>query len=389
MLAVLDAEKDWPRSCHVCAAYDLDGKVYLGGDLDNEAEIIRRINKGSINQRNGYLSEYFHQRPDDPAVRGIVVGRLRHQAAELLEGELLSTTYPLINRGWVLAMYLVAQRNGDEEVMGLCVDIMRAVVALESYLECPADAHTTLRHRTASPGGRSGDRRGINQDRDQGRALETTGRPRFKWRPMSIANVELYMLRDSIDAGHLPKIKPAANLPRLRWPLTFRKFEHGHEAAFEGGMEGTIGPLYGVSVDYRLPAKPDGVRGGAVEWVGWDEFADAWKGTRPDGWDYPGGPMPRPLPSRDLGRLISERTIGGGGQTAPPPTDDDENEEPPVPPKPPQPNPPSDNALGSTNAPKRWLLHILDPETGDPKVLVMETSGPGRPMLAIREHVGR
>lgn len=334
MLAALDAEKDWPRSCHVCAAYDLDGTHYLGGDLDDAVEISRRINRGSINQRQGYLAELYHQRPDDPMVRGIVVGRLRHQAVELLEGEALSTTYPLINRGWVLAIFLVAQRVGDQEVMRLCLDIMRAVVALESYLECPGDAQPDLRHRTVAPGGRSGDRRGINEDRDQARALETTGRPRFRWRPMTAANVELYMIRDAINADHLPKIEPAERLPKLRWPLTVRKYQHGHEAAFAAGMDRTIGPLYGVSVDYRKPLKPNGARGGAVEWVAWDEFADAWKGSRPDGWDYPGGPMPRPLPRRDLGRLISEETIGAGDsdRPAPPPPDDDDEEETTVPP---------------------------------------------------------
>lgn len=343
MLAALkkDRPKDGPRFCVVHAAYDLPGgEAWFGGDVDNRALLNARVNSGSLNQSNGFLAEAYHLRPRDRYIRGLVVRRLRHQVdVELLEGEFGSGGYAGHNRGWVQAMFLVAQRVGDREVLELALRVMAAVVAIEDYLEAPADAHRTLRGKSFMPGSRCGDRRGASEARDACREMETTGKQARKMPPQDATTIEVWMVRNAVVDGLLPKIEPGP-LVNARWPLVIRKYEHGMEAFFPNGMPrfangrpSAIGPLYGVSVDYRKPLLLDGVRGGAVEWVAWDEFAEKYKGSRPEGWNYPGGPLPRRLPERDLGRQLSSVTLSGPGSPPEPPKKPP-TKEPPVPPKP-------------------------------------------------------
>lgn len=311
MLAMTDAENDWPRSAHVSAAFGLeeDALTYLGGDLSNDKEIDRRINRGSINQQNGYLSALYLLRRDTPQVRSLVLRRLRQQLVALLGSELLSTTYGAINRGWVLAFYLAAERFGDQEVADLALEIMARAVAIEEALECPATADTDLRWHTVAPGGRCGDRNGIAMERDQARSIETTSASRWPLREGN-RDIETWMIRHAVERGMLPLIEPAPlDSIGLQWTLDIRYYEDGHEARFRG-MENAIGALEAVSVDYRAPLLREGTHGGAVEWVGWDTWAERWKGSRPAGWNLRWRPGAPDLPKRNLGRLLREVTVG-------------------------------------------------------------------------------
>ena len=67
----------------------------------------------------------------------------------------------------------------------------------------------------------------MSADRDACRELETTGRAKFP--SLNATNVELHLVRNAIERGLLPRL-PADPLPRLRWPLVVRLYEHGHEA---------------------------------------------------------------------------------------------------------------------------------------------------------------
>lgn len=380
MLSLIDAANDTPRGAHVAAAFGLreDALRYLGGKLDNEHEIDRRIDKGSINQRNGYLSALYFLRPDTPAVRSLLLRRLRQQLVELLESEFLSTTYGAINRGWVLAVYLAADRIGDAEVASLALEIMRRVVAVEEALECPPNAHSDLKWRTVAPGGRTGDRNGMALERDQARAIETTGKPRWPMREGD-REVEVWMVLRAVQNGLLPMIDPAPlNMIGTRWTLDIRYYEEGHEARFRN-MERAIGALDAVSVDYRMSVLREGTHGGAVEWAGWDEWAPQWKGSRPEGRYLPWRNGAPELPRRNLGRLLREITVGGDLKTPEKPSNP--RPEKPMPTKPKKPSDKDDRQWRHVKLPTdeggEIIVKVTPPEA-DVEFLRTHRSGAGR-----------
>jgi hypothetical protein len=289
-----------------------------------------------------------------------VVERLRHQRVELLEGEFGSSGYSGHNWGWLIAIYLVALRNGDAEVMDLALRVMALMLAVEEFLRAPEGAHPTLRGHSFIPGSRCADRRGYDEDRDDIGRDAMAGKPVGRDPKSGHQHIEVWMVRNAVAAGLLPPIAPAPiESVRPRWRLRIRHFAHGMEAVFIDGMPRSIAPLYALSVDWRKALLPDGVRGGAAEWVAWDDVEPSYK---PRGWEVPGGPLPRQLPARDLGRLLSEVTLGGDAGSAPGPAP---QPPPPFPkpgpqPKPPAP-PPTPPAAGHA---ARWLLHTLEGRAG-------------------------
>ena len=338
MLATVAQAGDTPRKGHIAAAYDLPKVALevLGGDLTDSVKIDHLINRGSINQAGGYRSAFYSLAPGRARAGVLVV--LRRQLVELLGSELLANAYAGINRGWVLAIYRVAKRVGDEEVAALALKVYTLIVTVEMALACPADAHPKLRLRCVAPGGRSGDRNGMSSVRDESRALETTGRPLVRTYTGQLW-VEVWMVRHAIEEGILPRIAPAPlSEVRTRWPLRVRYFTDGHEADFFQGMPTAMGALDRVSVRYDMAPGPGDARwqhGMAVESSGWDTWAPRWKSSRPAGWNFPWRPGAPALPERDLGRLVREVVIGEGADV-----DRPEPTKPPPGPKPPEPTKP-------------------------------------------------
>lgn len=331
LLTALDALKDWPRSCHYCAFYGQGNRLrpYLaahGGDPLDPASLHSLTHRGSVNQGLGYLAAAYELHP--ALYRAEVIRRLDDQAVNgHFAGEFGATNYRSINPGWALSLVASAQRHRDAEVYGRAVRVLAMEVAYSTLLECPATAHRQLRGRRVSPGGRSGDlagmqeqgdhivwllrdRRGLPDDRFPGPETEAVG-----------AYVEIFMALDAVLHSIVPPLAGDGPLPRPRWPLEVWLYQHGHRARF-GDLTDTIAPLWEVEVDYRRPK-------GEIRHVAWDDLVPDWgRGEK-----FPGRRAPRRLEPRSLGELrrhlVLDRSLpvpdwrawrlaGGGGRPVPP-----------------------------------------------------------------------
>jgi hypothetical protein len=220
-----------------------------------------------------------------------------------------------------------AKIAGKEALYDLAMRLLATWCSSRWLCTCPDNAHSSVAGRSYIAGRRCGDATGMLQQRDLIVRLAAHKPIPGGWRWPIVQDVQMepHAARIMVERANLPAVRLDAPMPRLEDALHVEVYEHGHRAwtplsTMKPGRGGTI--LWGVQVDYRTGRKDS---------VSWADTGKTYKEAR----QMKGGPMPGPLPGRNLGAVVRSVVIGRGQSSPTPP-------EPPTPPADPPPPPAGD-----------------------------------------------